>query len=1425
MTKSLPGADMPAARDPVEELAESFLERYRRGERPALTEYTDRAPEHADEIRELFPALVLMEQAAPASTGTAPQSLPAFPLERLGDYRVIREIGRGGMGIVYEAEQMALGRHVALKVLPAAATGDARCLLRFRREACSAARLHHTNIVSVFDIGERDGVHYYAMQFIHGQSLDAIITDLARLRGQEDRQEAARSPAWAVPQSPASAAGLASSLLSGRFREPPGDIACDSKASDADIASPLAEASDGKSGGSLSAVLSGDPDLSARSHLHFYRSVARVGLQIADALAYAHAQRVLHRDIKPSNLLLDAEGTIWVTDFGLAKEEGGDLTRTGEVVGTLRYMAPERFSGHSDVRSDIYSLGLTLYELLTLRPAFEEHDRARLIRVISHQEPLPPRKIDTRVPRDLETIVLKAIAKEPGSRYARAEELREDLRRFLADRPIHARRALPWERMRRWCRRNPGWAATIGTVLGLLVTMAVGGSLLSLHLERALAALQSADQAKTEKLWEAYVERARALRTSGRIGQRLRALEAISEAKKIKLTPELRDEAVAALVLPDAEIFREWNGCPERTVAWSHDAALRRYARLDKEGALTVCQLTDQGEDVIFRIPALKNYPTGAIHMSPDGRFLAHVYAPALNGIGLGMRLWNLTGPMPTVQLEEPSGVQELTVAFHTDGRRLALGHTNGTVSVYDLASVAVKRLNLGQVPRSLAFHPSDGRLAAACGDCVRLLDVDSGTERRPLRLPGIDSWSHGMAWHPAGKLLATTSEDQKIHIWDTETASESMPALEGHKSSGIYMGFNKTGDRLLSFGWDGQTRLWDILTGQTILTLPGRCSQFSADGSLVGMDQAGTRLRIWRLADGRELRCIRAPGIHSPLLGAGSRVMAAASSHGLGFFDVNDGGALAFVRFKNDNVAAPVSFDDTDGWMTAGRTGVMLWPQGMSARGDRIQIGPPRWLAASIDSGADASFDGRIRAVPQGYQTLVLNRDQPGRRIELGPQYDVRHCAVSPDGRWVATCSWWQDGRSECVQVWEAATGRRIAGLALDGPSKAKFSSDGRWLVTETHGHGGQLWEVGTWQPGLRFEGCFGWSSDGQLLALNDSAGVIRLVKPDGQEDVAVLTGPEAKWYTAICLTKDNTKLIASLADQSALHMWDLRRIRQELHDLGMDWDLPPFAAVANSDLAAKPFVIKVDSGMLRQPPFKDDHHTLAMCTLQLALQPFNREAYFERGLAFDRLGDPGRAVADYEMFLALTPRDDRRRPEAQWRRARNCYRHLKDDRKAASALAEAADASLELIPWPGQFALLCNDLAWHFAKSAPGTEMPHTIVRLAHKAVELEPYNFIYQNTLGVVLYRQGRYEEAIRWLEASLRHSRQFASFDCYFLAMSHQRINQRAKAREYLDRANASAEDATSLTPLQRQELAAFRDEAEIVLGISNRQLQE
>ena len=448
-------------------LADEFADRYRRGERPPLSEYTDRYPELADQIRELFPALVAIEQfgtGAEEATGPRPaQPEAARPVpERLGDYRIVREIARGGMGIVYEAVQESLGRHVALKVLPQHRLGDPSQLERFRREARAAAMLHHTNIVPVFGVGECDGVHHYAMQYIRGQSLDDVLREVKRLRGVE--------PAGPVPgHDPGLAASVAIELVSGRFAGQTGSPA-ETESVTASHPPPPGERPATTAEGEGPGPSASASSIVGQSGSLYYRSVARIGVQAAEAIAYAHQHKVLHRDIKPSNLLLDLQGTVWVTDFGLAKAEGTDvLTQAGDIVGTLRYIAPERFRGEADARSDVYALGLTLYEMLALEPAFAAEERARLIDGILHAEPAHPRQLDPRIPRDLETIVLKAMDKDPRGRYSSADALADDLRRFLAGEPIRARRSSSAERAWKWCRRYPLLAGLAAAVFVLLL--------------------------------------------------------------------------------------------------------------------------------------------------------------------------------------------------------------------------------------------------------------------------------------------------------------------------------------------------------------------------------------------------------------------------------------------------------------------------------------------------------------------------------------------------------------------------------------------------------------------------------------------------------------------------------------------------------------------------------------------------------------------------------------------------------------------------------------------------------------------------------------------------------------------------------------------------------------------------------------------
>jgi len=443
-----------ADRNPIDLLAEEFATRCRQGAAPSIEEYATKYPQWADDIRMLFPPVAMMEELKRKRSGAA-SSEPQLKrdIERIGDFKIVRELGRGGMGIVYEAQQLTLGRRVALKVLPRHSLLDSSRLQRFQREAQAAARLHHTNIVSVFGSGEADGLHYYAMELIDGKPLNEILERLRKNPSKNIQGDATRPPRG----NPA--------LMTSTVVIDPATLRYPSQGRPAPPLLPTPDA-DAK----------GPPVPAADSGAPYWRWVAQVGVQIAEALFYAHRQGTLHRDIKPANILLDTNGSAWITDFGLAKIAAGeDLTETGDLIGTLQYMAPEMFNGPAEARSDLYSLGLVLFEMLTLRLPFDPASAQRMIRERLEREPHPPRKFNPDIPRDLETVVLKAIAQDPAQRYAHAADLADDLRRFLDDRPVLARPVGVVERLVRWQRRNRLVAGLSAAVfLSLLLALAAG---------------------------------------------------------------------------------------------------------------------------------------------------------------------------------------------------------------------------------------------------------------------------------------------------------------------------------------------------------------------------------------------------------------------------------------------------------------------------------------------------------------------------------------------------------------------------------------------------------------------------------------------------------------------------------------------------------------------------------------------------------------------------------------------------------------------------------------------------------------------------------------------------------------------------------------------------------------------------------------
>lgn len=459
-----------SAEQSLARLMDRLTEQVFRGERLSREAILAAHPEHAQDLERLWPALAAMLDLA-AAGNTPPEILSGSSVGRgtLGDYRILREVGRGGMGVVYEAEQISLGRRVALKILPFAAVLDERQLARFKNEAMAAALLEHPHIVPVYAVGCERGIHFYAMRFIEGQTLaEAFAVRRGEHRsspspdGERGRPSAGdpevgsvRTNSLAVGSRPAEvtsladlAAGMANSPV--RHAQRSQQPAAETRRA-ADLSTQLVPASPA-----------------------WWRRLADLGIQAGEALEHAHQHGIVHRDVKPGNLLLDARGQLWVTDFGLAQVSGSaELTMTGDMLGTLRYMSPEQARGERilDQRTDVYSLGATLYELMVGGPAFPATDRQQLLREISEDEPPSPRKLNHAVPGVLETIVLKALEKDREDRYKSAAALAHDLRQFLEDRPILGKRATRMNRLARLVRRNAALAMACGVALLFLTAV------------------------------------------------------------------------------------------------------------------------------------------------------------------------------------------------------------------------------------------------------------------------------------------------------------------------------------------------------------------------------------------------------------------------------------------------------------------------------------------------------------------------------------------------------------------------------------------------------------------------------------------------------------------------------------------------------------------------------------------------------------------------------------------------------------------------------------------------------------------------------------------------------------------------------------------------------------------------------------------
>ena len=1229
-------------REPVEELAEEFVERQRRGERPTIEEYVDKHPDLADEIRELFPALRVMEGLKPdAADGATEQiggSASVSPPKLLGDYRIVREVGRGGMGIVYEAEQQSLGRRVALKVLPHRLLVNEKQKKRFEHEARAAARLHHTNIVPVFGIGQHDGVYYYVMQFIQGQGLDEVLIEVQRLcdRGSSSQGAERTKSTERTLDEPTAQYGLetdscavaaqqaALSMVTGQFEGPQ---LSDSASSLPDDALTLGEqtvqrcesAEPASSGhgledergsnasfspssspsSSLSLVESSGTHSWSKSRSTYYRSVARIGVQAADALHYAHEQGVLHRDMKPSNLMLDTQGTLWITDFGLAKaEDQQSLTQTGDIVGTLRYMAPEMFSGRADARSDVCELGLTLYEMLALRPAYDETDRGRLVRQVMNQPPPRLQTLDRHLPRDLVTIIHKAIDRERATRYRTAAELRDDLDRFLLHEPIKARRISLTLRCGRWCRRKPVIALLAGTVAVLLLVVAIVSTTaayrfrtLARELGEQKIEAEAAQEEALRNLWEAYRAQAQASRWSGRSGQRLDSLDALAKAAELvprlelgnEKVRELRNEAIACMALADLRVVKHWESPLTEHLVADFSPDLKSYAEPDGNGNICIRRVAD-GQDILRFPSAGTPY---LLRFSPDGRFLAvHREKKSANEV----TVWDLKSRKAIFNIANCR--EYWGVAFSPDSRRLAADVADGSIRVYNVATGEESaRLDPASPPAHICFHPDGRRLGVSSKDgrTVQIWDVETGRVLRTLPHPkGV----MGIGWRADGKLLAAACFDSRIYVWEADSGTR-QAVLEGHKDVVHHVAFHPTQNLLVSHAWDSTTRVWSLADGRQLLSVDGYFLRFDPEGRYLAFVN-GLQIGLWEVAcrpecetlgTGKEL----SEDVYGVAISPDGRLMASGGGLDCGV-RLWDLATFRQVACLAAGTAASVRFHPTDGSLiTSSDRGLFKWPIKRSRHqasnqlvvGPALPLGIPR---GTVPKFMDMSSDGRTLVVEDadGYRAVVVHPELDKTTILNGGSHGL-FIAVSPDGNWAARGNYGKDG----VEVWDARTGKRVCDLPVKGTATVAFSPDGQWLVTAANVY--EFWRTGSWQLQRSIPGTSGgnqggriaFSLKGKVMAITISSNLVQLIETNTGRVLADLEAtPKPSWVQWLCFSSDGNQL-ATACGTEGIRVWDLRRIRQRLAAMHLDWDMPHYPpAVQAADL--KPLQVEVNLGPL---------------------------------------------------------------------------------------------------------------------------------------------------------------------------------------------------------------------------------------------------
>jgi len=1085
--------------DSLEEPQDAFLSTLRAAIDPAAT----RAKRP---LREALASLKLLRSESVDRHDLAPENGLSRIAGTLGDFRILGELGRGGMGIVYEAEQLSLGRRVALKILPFAALLDPRQLQRFQNEARAAASLEHPNIVSIYGVGVERGVHYYAMRYIDGQNLAQVIEQLC--------QRAQHTPA-AHPTKP-------------NFLEPTQ-----------------------KNGSGLTELLS----TRAPTDVNFLRAVVRIGVQAAEALDFAHEHGIVHRDIKPSNLMLDQTGRVWVADFGLAHiEMEGTLSISGGVLGTLRYTSPEQALGKRGVvdhRSDVYSLGVTLYELLTFSAIFPEIDRGALLNRIATDEPKPMRQLNPRIPADLETIVLKAMAKNAAERYQTAGELAADLKRFLESKPVLARRVGRAERALKWARRKPALAAllTLGVLatVGLLIGSWWHAATLQSALDLAYRLREEADQQRATAyereqrvrhfLYASDMKQAYAAWNNSHVSETVALLE--------RHRPKAGEEDLRSFVW-----YYLWRLChgelrtlhghagDVHCVVFSPDG--RRLATASHDGTAKIWDAATGQELASF----LKGHQEelDAVAFSPDGKTLATA------GDDRKVRLWDTASGQERAVLVGHAGDVN-TVAFSPDGKMLASGSSDRIVRLWNASTGKESALLAGHkgAIEALAFSPDGKLLATASGDHTAML-WDLATRQPRTNLRGHEEVLRSVTFAHDGRTLATGSEDRTVMLWDTKSG-QTKATLRGHGEVVRCVEFSADDRTLAVAVKDGSVWIWEVATGRVQNIIRGHTARIwsvsnSPDGKTLATASGDHTVKLWNKDAGQATRIVSELGdvVKSLALAPDGNLLAVSfNKSGLG-----DAPPPELWHIDATPTRLPLSLSHNDPrWFSFCPSGEMLasadrwghvelYDVQSWQRGARIDFGKPdnsfdarSAMAWSSDSQTLAtwSLDGRIDLwnVPNRQKRATLGSRQ--RHMPV-----LRAAAFSPDGASLAT-----GGFTGTLTIWDAHALRERVTLTAHGAGilSLAFSADGQLLVTASTDRTIKVWDVETLKERATLQGhlgtvnCVAFCPAGNVLASGSEDGTVRLWDTSTWQEIIALEAHK-RGVTQITFSSDGRTLVS---------------------------------------------------------------------------------------------------------------------------------------------------------------------------------------------------------------------------------------------------------------------------------------------------------